>query len=56
MIIGPQTCSALKRKLPDKVACQGVGGAYKASMADNGKAQFTDPAAIQVRATQYNYL
>jgi cutinase len=49
VIIGPGTCSALKKKLPNKVACQGVGGAYKASMADNGKAQFTDPEAIKVR-------
>jgi len=54
IIIGPETCSALKRKLPGKVACQGVGGAYKASMMDNGKAQFTDPAAIQEALKIFN--
>jgi cutinase len=33
MTVGPKVCTALKQKLgANKVACQGVGGAYKASV------------------------
>lgn len=47
IIIGPETCSALKGKLGSgKVACQGVGGDYTASMFDNASLQFTSQAAI----------
>jgi cutinase len=33
MTVGPKVCSQLKKRLgADKVACQGVGGAYKAAV------------------------
>lgn len=46
-LIGPQACNALKKELGSgKVACQGVGGKYTASMMDNGQERFTSQAAI----------
>lgn len=42
--VGPATCSALKRG--GGVACQGVGGAYKAGIMDNVSALGTTQAAI----------
>ena len=53
-IIGPGVCSGLKSKFPDKVACQGVGGAYKASMFDNALPQFTTKEAIEEAAKMFN--
>jgi hypothetical protein len=47
-IIGPPTCNALKKKLSNDVACQGVGGGYTAAMGDNGKPGGTSPEAVQV--------
>ncbi|EAW13484.1 cutinase family protein [Aspergillus clavatus NRRL 1] len=46
-IVGPPTCTALKLKLgSDKVACQGVGGAYTANLLPNFLSQNTDPKSI----------
>ncbi|KAM0699386.1 hypothetical protein Q7P36_001433 [Cladosporium allicinum] len=33
--VGPPTCDGLKKAYNDDVACQGVGGAYKASVGSN---------------------
>jgi hypothetical protein len=46
LIIGPEVCSALKSKLGNKVGCQGIGGAYTASMTDNAKPAYTTQEAI----------
>ena len=46
-ICGPQTCDSLQSQLGiDKVACQGVGGAYLATIQDNFLPENTSPAAI----------
>ncbi|KAF7191118.1 putative cutinase 3 [Pseudocercospora fuligena] len=45
--VGPQTCSGLKRSLGStNVACQGIGGAYDASLGDNALPRGTSSAAI----------
>jgi cutinase len=45
--MGPATCSGLKGKLgAANVACQGVGGAYSAGLADNTKPAGTTAGAI----------
>ncbi|KAF7128398.1 hypothetical protein CNMCM5793_003128 [Aspergillus hiratsukae] len=47
-IVGPGVCSSLKRDLgSDKVACQGVGGAYTANLLPNIVPRNTDPASIK---------
>ncbi|KAH8901442.1 putative cutinase [Thozetella sp. PMI_491] len=47
-IVGPQTCAALQAQLgASKVACQGVGDGYLATLADNFLPQNTSPEAIQ---------
>ncbi|KAF1816536.1 cutinase [Eremomyces bilateralis CBS 781.70] len=43
-LVGPQTCTALKKG--GGVACQGVGGAYTASIMDNVSTLGTTQAAI----------
>ncbi|KAL4804062.1 cutinase-domain-containing protein [Aspergillus unguis] len=46
-IVGPGVCSNLKKKLgSDKVACQGVGGAYTAGLVQNSLPQNTDSGSI----------
>jgi cutinase len=45
--MGPAVCSGLKGKLgAANVACQGVGGAYSAGLADNTKPAGTTAGAI----------
>jgi len=46
MSMGPVVCSGLKKNFPDQVACQGVGGAYSAGLAENVAPAGTTPAAI----------
>jgi len=47
MSMGPATCNGLKGKLgAENVACQGVGGAYSAGLADNVSASGTTAGAI----------
>lgn len=49
--MGPPTCDGLKDNYgSDQVACQGVGGAYDASIGTNALPQGTTPAAIQEAA------
>jgi len=47
IIIGPAVCSGLKTRLAGRVACQGVGGGYKAKLQDNGNPKGTSAAATQ---------
>lgn len=51
-VVGAPLCAAMKKQA--NVACQGVGGAYKAQLAPNTLPQGTDQAsidqAVQVRA------
>jgi cutinase len=44
--MGPILCRGLKESFPNRVGCQGVGGDYKAALADNGKPLGTTDAAI----------
>ena len=45
--MGPTVCSGLKTKLgAGNVACQGVGGAYSAGLAENVAPAGTTPGAI----------
>ncbi|KXS96462.1 hypothetical protein AC578_3231 [Pseudocercospora eumusae] len=45
--VGPQTCSALKRRLgSSNVACQGIGAPYYATLGDNALPRGTSDAAI----------
>ncbi|KFY43810.1 hypothetical protein V494_01804 [Pseudogymnoascus sp. VKM F-4513 (FW-928)] len=54
-IVGPQTCTALKTILgSDKVACQGVGSPYAATLADNFLPKNTSPTAIGAASTLFN--
>jgi len=46
MSMGPATCSGLKSKFAGSVACQGVGGAYSAGLADNVMPAGTSKGAI----------
>jgi len=49
MSMGPTVCRGLKSKLgANNVACQGVGGAYKAGLAENVYPKGTTDAAIRV--------
>ena len=43
--VGPPTCDGLKKAYSDDVACQGVGGAYTASVGSNALPGGTTPAA-----------
>lgn len=46
-MIGPPLCASLESKLgADKVACQGVGGAYDATLSANFLPKNTSPEAI----------
>ncbi|KFY95848.1 hypothetical protein V498_03087 [Pseudogymnoascus sp. VKM F-4517 (FW-2822)] len=54
-IIGPQVCTALKTLLgSSKVACQGVGSPYEATLADNFLPKNTSPTAIGAANTMFN--
>lgn len=54
-VIGPQVCSALKAlKGSSKVACQGVGSPYDASLADNFLPKNTSPSAIRAGNEMFN--
>ena len=54
-IIGPQVCTALKTLLGSaKVACQGVGSPYAATLADNFLPKNTSPTAIGAANTLFN--
>jgi len=44
--MGPSVCSGLKSKFKGEVACQGVGGAYSAGLADNVSTSGTTAGAI----------
>ncbi|KAK3081341.1 hypothetical protein LTS18_007705 [Coniosporium uncinatum] len=46
-LLGPQVCSGLKNKYNGQVACQEVGGAYTAGLADNVSEKGTTDAAIR---------
>jgi cutinase len=47
IIIGPAVCTGLKTRLAGRVACQGVGGGYKAKLADNGNPRGTSASGTQ---------
>ncbi|KAL4877752.1 cutinase 3 [Aspergillus karnatakaensis] len=54
-IVGPQVCSNLKSELGrDNVACQGVGGAYTASLIPNFLPQNTNRASIQAAVDMFD--
>ncbi|RHZ56406.1 cutinase family protein [Aspergillus thermomutatus] len=54
-IVGPGVCSSLKSDLgSDKVACQGVGGAYTAQLLPNFLSQNTDQASIDAATDMFN--
>ncbi|KFZ13753.1 hypothetical protein V501_03542 [Pseudogymnoascus sp. VKM F-4519 (FW-2642)] len=54
-IVGPQVCTALKTLLGSaKVACQGVGSPYDATLADNFLPKNTSPTAIGAANTLFN--
>ncbi|KAF4210601.1 hypothetical protein CNMCM8980_003614 [Aspergillus fumigatiaffinis] len=54
-IVGPGVCSSLKNDLgSDKVACQGVGGAYTAQLAPNFLSQNTDQASIDAATDMFD--
>jgi len=46
MSMGPTVCSGLKKNFPNEVACQGVGGAYSAGLAENVMPAGTTAGAI----------
>ena len=52
--MGPATCSALKKKYPGEVACQGVGGKYTAGLATNALPGGTDSGAISESESMFN--
>lgn len=53
--MGPGVCSSLKNDLgSDKVACQGVGGAYTAQLLPNILPQNTDPASIKAATDMFD--
>lgn len=45
-IVGGPLCAAMKKISNDQVACQGVGGDYKAELAPNFQAKGTDDKSI----------
>ena len=54
-IVGPQVCTALKTLLgPAKVACQGVGFPYNATLPENLLPKNTSPEAIGAATTLFN--
>ncbi|KAF1987840.1 carbohydrate esterase family 5 protein, partial [Aulographum hederae CBS 113979] len=46
-IVGSGLCAAMKKNMPGAVACQGVGGAYKATLAANFEDAGTNAASIK---------
>jgi len=46
MSMGPTVCKGLKKNFDNQVACQGVGGAYSAGLAENAMPAGTSPGAI----------
>jgi len=52
--MGPATCSGLKQKFSNNVACQGVGGAYSAGLADNVMPAGTSAGAIAEATKLFN--
>ncbi|KAL4932435.1 cutinase family protein [Aspergillus undulatus] len=53
-VVGPGVCSSLKQKLgSDKVACQGVGGAYTAGLVQNFLPENTDPGSIKAAVDMF---
>ncbi|KAK6440378.1 hypothetical protein LTR95_003404 [Oleoguttula sp. CCFEE 5521] len=52
--VGPSTCSGLKQAYPNDVACQGVGGAYSASIGNNALPGGTDSGSIGASVDTFN--